>query len=69
MKHILLNNVGSKHSLVMKSGQFMKYCKRNIFIKKLYEKYGLETRPFLMFKESSAKGIWGGLCADLDKFW
>ena len=25
-KHILLNNLGNKRSLVMKSGQFMKYC-------------------------------------------
>ena len=26
-KHILLNNLGSKHSLVMKFGQFMQYYK------------------------------------------
>ena len=27
MKHILLNNLGSKHSLVMKFGRFMPYHK------------------------------------------
>ena len=27
MKHILLNNLGSKRSLVMKFGQFMQYYK------------------------------------------
>ena len=31
-KHILLNNLGSKHSLVMKFGQFM-YYKRKILSK------------------------------------
>ena len=56
-KHILLNNLGSKHSLVKKFGQFKQYYKRKFFIKKIYEKCGLETssRPFLIFKESSAK--------------
>ena len=58
-KHILLNNLGSKCSLVMKFGQFMQYYK------KLYEKCGLETssRPFLIFKESSVKKIlWRSVC-------
>ena len=52
-KHILLNNLGSKHSLVIKFGQFMYYYKRKCFIKKLYKKYGPETssRPFLIFKD------------------
>ena len=42
----------------------------NFFIKKLYEKCGLETssRPFLIFKESSLKRFCGGQHADLDKF-
>ena len=64
-KHILLNNLGSKHSLVMKFGQFMQYYKIIFFIKKFYEKCGLETssRPFLIFKESSVKKIlWRSAC-------
>ena len=57
MKHILLNNFRSEHSLAMKFGQFMYNYKINFFIKKFYEKCGLETssRPFLNFKESSVK--------------
>ena len=64
-KHILLNNLGSKRSLVMKFGQFMQYYKIIFFIKKFYEKCGLETssRPFLIFKESSVKKIlWRSAC-------
>ena len=33
-KHILLNNLGSKRSVVMKSGQFMQYYKI-IFLSKI----------------------------------
>ena len=44
-RNILLNNLGSKHSLVMKIGQFMKYYKIKFFIEKFYEKCGLETSP------------------------
>ena len=33
-KHILLNNLGSKHSLVIKFGQFMQYYKIKKFIKR-----------------------------------
>ena len=57
MKQILLNNLESKQSLVMKLGQFMKFYKRKNSIKNFYEKYDLETslRPFLIFKESSVK--------------
>ena len=36
-KHILLNNLGSKHSLVMKSGQFKQYYKI-IFLSQIYMK-------------------------------
>ena len=52
----------------MKFGQFMYNYKTNFFIKKFYEKCSLETssRPFIIFKESSVKGIWGGQHADLD---
>ena len=55
--HILLNNLESKHSLVMKFGQFMQHDKRKTFIKKFCEKYSLETssRPFLILKEYSLK--------------
>ena len=58
-KHILLNNLGGKRSLVMKFGQFMQYYKKKNFIKKFFEKCGLETssRLFLIFKESSVKKI------------
>ena len=64
-KQILLNNLGSKRSLVMKFGQFMQYYKIFFFIKKLYEKCGLETssRLFLIFTESSVKKIlWRSVC-------
>ena len=49
MKHTLLNNLGSKHSLVIKFGQYMQYYTIKFFIEKFYEKCGLETsrRPFL----------------------
>ena len=69
-KYILVNNLGSKHSLVMKFGQFMQYYNIIFFIEKLYEKCHLETssRPFLIFKESSVKKFCGQH-ADLDKFW
>ena len=53
MKHILLINLRGKHSLVMTFVQFMQYCKRKFFIKKFYEKCGLETsfRYFLISKK------------------
>ena len=37
MKHILLNNLGIKHSLAMKFGQFMQYYKI-VFLLKNYTK-------------------------------
>ena len=43
-KHIL-NNLGSKCSLVMKFGQFMQYYNIIFFIKQFYEKCGLELVP------------------------
>ena len=30
MKHISLNNLGSKHSLIIKLGQFMSYYKKKL---------------------------------------
>ena len=64
-KHILLNNLGSKCILVIKFGQFMQYYKMIFFIKKFYERYGMETssRSFLIFKKSSVKKIlWMSTC-------
>ena len=50
-KHILLNNLKSKRSLVMKFGQFMQYYKIIFFRKKFYEKcdLGTSSRFFLIF--------------------
>ena len=64
-KHLLLNNLGSKHILVMKFGQVMQYLKMKFFIKTFYEKCCLETssRPILIFKESYLKRIpWKSAC-------
>ena len=63
-KHILLNNLGSKCSLVMKFGQFMQYYKI-ILSKRFYRKCGMEISswPFLVFKESSVKKVlWRSAC-------
>ena len=65
LKHILVNNLGSKHTLEMKFGQVIQYYKINFFIKKFYEKFNLETssKPFLIFKKSSVKKIlWRSAC-------
>ena len=64
-KHILLNNLGNKCSLVMKFDQFMQYYKITLFIKKFYEKCCLETssRSFSIFKEFPVKKIlWKSAC-------
>ena len=64
-RNTLLNNLGSKCSLVIKFGQFMQYYKIIFFIKKFYKKCGRETsfRPFSIFKESSVKKIlWRSVC-------
>ena len=52
-----LNNLGGKHSLVIKFGQFMLTYKIEFFIKKLYENCSLEisSRPLANFKESFVK--------------
>ena len=51
-QYILLNNLGSKHSLLMKFDQFMSYYKRKNFSKKFDESCDLKTssRPFLFAK-------------------
>ena len=48
MKHILLNNLRSKQSLVIKFDQFMQYYKRIFFFKKSYKKccHKLVPGPF-----------------------
>ena len=61
----ILNNLGSKHSLVIKFGQLREYDKIKFFIKNVFEKWGLETssRPFLIFKESFVNRIlWRSAC-------
>ena len=63
--YVLLNNLESKRSLVMKYGLFIQYYKVIFFVKKFYEKCGLGTSsmPFLIFKESSVKKIlWRSAC-------
>ena len=59
MKYILLNNLGNKHSLLMKFGQFVSYYKRQKIIKKFQENFDLETssRPFCVYKELSTTSI------------
>ena len=57
-----LNNLGSKHSLLMKFGQCMSYPKRNNFIRKLCKNRGLKTssKPFCVCKElcTISSGKW-----------
>ena len=51
--------MGSKHSLLMKFGQFMSYKKRKNFIKKFYQNCGVKTSssPFCVCLELSATSI------------
>ena len=64
-RNILLNNLGSKRSLVMKFGQFMQYYKI-IFLSKNATKnvaWKLVADPFKFFEESSVKKIlWRSTC-------
>ena len=55
----LLNKFGSKHSLLMKFGQFVPYYKRKNFIETFYKNCDLKThsRPFCVSKELSASPI------------
>ena len=54
-----LNNLGSKHSLLVKFGQFMSHYKRKNFTKKFCKNCRLETssRPFCVSKELSTVSI------------
>ena len=60
-RNTLLNNLGSKHGLVMK---IYVVLQNKFFIKKFYEKCGLETssRSFLIFQESPAKSLRRSAC-------
>ena len=48
-KNILLNNLGSKHSLLMKFGQFISYCKKKKK-KKNYQKIVQKLHLFVFVK-------------------
>ena len=58
-KYILLNNLGSKHSLLIKLGQFMSYYKRKNFLKKFNKNCDLKTsvRLFCVCKKLSGISI------------
>ena len=57
--HILLNNFGSKHNVLIKFGQFMSYYKIKDFMEKFYKNYGLKTsyRPVWVCKELSTTSV------------
>ena len=57
-KYILLNNLGSKHSLLMKFGHILSHYKKN-FIKKFNKNCNLKTssRPFCVCKELSTTSV------------
>ena len=56
------HDLGSKHSLLMKFGQFISHYKRKNFIKKFYKNCDMKTssRPFWIFKKLSttSTGKW-----------
>ena len=58
-KNVLLNNLGSKHILLMKLGQIISYYKRKNFIKIFYKNCDLETssRPICVCKELNTTSI------------
>ena len=43
--HIIPNALQSKYNQAIKFGQLIEYNKRNIFLQKLYGKWGWETSP------------------------
>ena len=51
-KYIFLYNLGSEHSLLLKSGHFMLYHKRKKFIRKSCKNYDLRpsSMPFCVCK-------------------
>ena len=58
-KCILLNNLGSNYSLLIKFCQFISYYKRKSFVEKFYKNCGLKTssRSFCVCKELSTTSI------------
>ena len=50
--HILPNILRSKGNQAMKFGQLIEYNVRNIFVQKLYTKYGGEAIPRPLSKKS-----------------
>ena len=58
-EYILLNNLGSKHILLMKFGQLMSYYKRKNFMKKFHKNCDLKTsfRPFCVCKDLNTTSI------------
>ena len=50
--HIFTNTSRTKDNQVMKFGQLIKYNMRNIFLEKLYAKYGRETITTRFSKKS-----------------
>ena len=57
-KHVLLNNLESKHILLMKFGQFMSSCKIENFIKKFYKNCVLNTSSgSFVFAKSEAQPV------------
>ena len=67
-EHILLNNFRSKHSLVMKLN-LANLCNITKRKKRNYQKTIWKLRALFNFSKNPLwKGIWGGLCANLDKF-
>ena len=58
-KYLSLNNLESKHSVLMKFGQFMSHYKRKNFIKKFSRSCSQKTssRPFYVCKELSTASI------------
>ena len=64
-KYTLVNNLESKHSLLMKFGQFMSYYKRKKFMKKFHQNCDLKTgsRLFCICYELSktSTGKWNFL--------
>ena len=57
--NFMTSSLGSKHSLLMKFGQLMSYCKRNNFIKKFYKNWSQKATsgPFCVSKELSTTSI------------
>ena len=58
-EYFLLDNLGHKHSLLMKFDQFISYYRRKKLIKTFYKNYSLKTsfRPFRVCKKLNTNSI------------